>query len=773
MKNKFFIISVLTLSMSILTEFKVTAMEKNNIIKIDASTKKMKDKSKNSLEKSQSKNKKDFEKIKDNKLKNNHFKKEPKSLVPPLNLNEESEKKIEDHSESENYISGLTEEEKEYNIRYFKNKEETKNKKCRIYSDIKKDSLKDSTERENKEDEWYDTILSYEIEIKENNLNINNFKNYIKNLVVKDKDKNISQKLKNSKILKNIEEDFQKSACAIDEILKILRGILKDKDFNYFEKSKMQGIFKKLVKTIVKNANALNIYQSLNQNNKIGIDDYIKLQQSGMIEKYKDNIIFNIDRLKLSIEEQLNFILEIQYICNILVKYYKDFFYYKEQIRSYEEEGYLFKYFVRKLKNGFIVYEDEETKINVIYAPKGKRLKHFIYFRNPAESVLNVVEKVKKNMNNNSVEIYVDNNGGLRIVYDDLNEDFLRKIYPCVKQQYYENSKDIIFFIKDVTLDSDAVPEEFSHYDSKRFRMFKILKDNMFLKLYNDEYEIKYIENEEKTDLNSKKRSNKVLYNLKEIRDKKIFHDDEEDFKYVAKVKYFLNCLARFKDIFNMNSAFLKEKFKKLLSSYEFYDFVIKPQNEEDCFEIKFCGYDKFFENKEKLISKINGFMNKFVEILTKQNGFNCYNDLYDSNNTICLYKSYLNNADKITNYFTERDYRGKYKDNELQVLKNVISKFTKVNKASDDENSIIMAATLPVDWSEKYRGSIPFMDLITKSFSKYGEPFSDKVIDRKDHFIEDYVLRVYENLVDGINVLEETVNNNMVSIEVFKNLDY
>ncbi len=165
--------------------------------------------------------------------------------------------------------------------------------------------------------------------------------------------------------------------------------------------------------------------------------------------------------------------------------------------------------------------------------------------------------------------------------------------------------------------------------------------------------------------------------------------------------------------------------------------------------------------------------MNKFVEDLTKQIPPKNYEDLYGSNNTIRLFRSYLNDEEKLEKYFKERDNGRKLKDNELAAVKDMITGFVKENNGHNYENTIIAASTVPIDWSEKYRGEIPFIDLITKSFSKYKEPFSNKVMDVDSPFINDYVLRVYENLVDGINVLKETINNNMISVEVLKNLDY
>ena len=769
MKKKFFIILTLVLSMDLSHKLKVCAMHKDNRITIEPDGTKVLNIKSSDIESivldCGDENKKII--IKQNNSENKNVKKtgvevsDKKSSRNSSNSNNVCNKNSKDSSNNEDLLQGLTPEEVEYNMRAFSNNNS---------KGMAKTGKVESNKNEGKEDiTLYELVYNYlEFECK----------NSIKNSKTNSKEaKEIFLKMLNSLIL-----DFKRTQILVSDtlnnVIKIKNKYSPKKEstleFDYFSKKKMEDVFKSLVKTIVKNANILNIYETINQEEKMEIPKYIELKQKSMLEKYKDNIFFNIEKLHLPIEEQLNFLFEADDIFNLLIQYYKDFFHYKRTLKSYEEEGYKIKDIVKKIRNDFVIYEDEETKINVIYAKKGKKLKHFIYFKNPTESVIKEVEKVKGNINNNSVEIYMDKYGGIRIVYDDLNEDFLRKIYPCVRQQYDENSKNILFFIKDVTINSIPKPDDIFFEDLKRYSMLKILKENMFNKLYNDVYELRFAEDEEKKNLELKETKKEVSFNLKEIKDKNLFYNKEENFKYVAKVKYYLDCLARFRDIFNMSGDFVKEKFKDLLRSYGFYDFSIKPQNEEDYFEIKICGYESFFENKQDFINKVNKFMDDFSKKLMEETDDSyCYNKLYDSNNTIRLYKSYLNDEEKLEKYLRERDNRGKFIDNEFDAVKNNVRRFAKINNGINGEKTIISAAVVPIDWSEKYRGDISFTDLIIKSFSKYGEPFSNKVIDVDSPFIKDYLLRVFENLVDGVDVFKKTIKENMEDVEVLKNLDY
>lgn len=723
MKSKFFIISILILSLNLSQNFKVNAMEKSHS--------------------------KTFFNNKVETLNNTNELKIRKSAFEKVNLKNEKENKKESKVKS------------------------SKEQKNEIQSNANNNSLTlDLTEEDNifnKNDasKLFDLVYNFiEIDYK---------KGFIKNVNFNDKKSREMFYKELGKYIENFRKAIKLITCNLEHAIEVKDKYSSEKEYNYFGKEKVKEMFKNFIEQFVKTANPVSVYEAINQDEKVELSEYIKTKQKKMLEKYKDNIYFNIEKLWLSVNEQLDFLFEIEEMFNFLIQYYKDFFFYKEKIKSYEEEGYKIKDLVKKIRNDFVIYEDEETKINVIYATKGKKLKHFIYFRNPSEKVKNMIETAKQNIRNNSVEIYVDENGGIRVVYDDLNEDFLRKIYPFIKQQYYENSNNMLFFIKDVTINFFPTSDEFVDENLKRYTMLKILKDHLFTKLYNDEYEINFDYNkqdEEEKDLNTNLKKD-VSFNLKVIKDEGIFYDVKENFKYIAKVKYFLDCLARFKDIFNMNSEFINKRFEKLLRSNGFYNFLIKPQNEKDLFEVNFYGYEVFFENKENFLNKVNKFMNKFVEDLTKQIPPKNYEDLYSSNNTIRLFRSYLNDEEKLEKYFKERDNGRKLKDNELAAVKDMITGFVKENNGHNYENTIIAASTVPIDWSEKYRGEIPFIDLITKSFSKYKEPFSNKVMDVDSPFINDYVLRVYENLVDGINVLKETINNNMISVEVLKNLDY
>lgn len=508
-------------------------------------------------------------------------------------------------------------------------------------------------------------------------------------------------------------------------------------------------------------------------------NEYCLKKFIAVMNKYKEKFYDLGKFMVLTLDEICQFLNEIKEkrYCDALKD--EDMFYRSRFMNEHKVEGFDLVDYYSKLRQDYFVYEEEKTKIKIVVILYGKGLDNFIFLNNPSEKAIEEFKKIKDK------EIKEITEDGIIIKTDRFCRDVIKSIYPLMKQQYYDDRSNILIIVRDASSYSPASSRGMFDWvdieDDKYSLVMKKLKENLLTKLYDDKnndeeyrgYEI-YDENKEKQKQVVNVESPK--YCLKNSSDQDIFTKDDKTSKYFSEITYKIKGDPRYKDIFNFDADTINKKTKEDykyngLKSYmekkriNYIDFV--PQDANEVFKIRFYGDDEAcFSEKDmgRIGNKVVTYILKNFFSIADESKDSFYQTVKDVNRTLKSYQEYYENDKKLQDYLLDMRVRNCY------------------CRHSAFDNFFIFVekkdyATFPIDCSKDYRGYIPIANLIMKSFHEYKHPFSNKIFDMHNKYIEDYLLKVIENLhyasSNSEKIIKEVVKKGPFDIKVFKNISY
>ena len=654
-----------------------------------------------------------------------------------LKILEDEKKKLE---EKDKINTSLKNNEKK-ELKIDENKQKVKNE---INITIKK--------KEPKEEE-IKTFQKQNLELKNSNLQKNKNSTENKDVFIGEAEYLISALKRNQIQFENILNNIGKTTDK-----RILNLIFYD---DSFKRREFYGTILNLIRREMKFSNL----KLLVDENKDLVDEIFK-KLAVLYNKNKDKVFLDPSKLGFYLDELVeNFNLELKNILHNSVRFDKDFILRDSYLHNVVVPDYKVKKMVTKFMNRYYVYEEEETKMNVVLAIPGWDYKHVIFLKNPNKKTLKIAEELR------NVKKIVEKDG-IKFINDDINEDFIAKIYPCLKEQYYDEKDNILILIKDVLnsfcrkeLDFDSQNENY-----KYTTILKLLKDNLFTKLYNDnynDYPTKY--NDEKKEENEKNEENSNNFEYLKEENKDFFKKDQEIYKYCAEVEYKLpkNFEAKGKDILDFDRDGLKNLLKNELEKHGYFNFDVDFDILKDSLKMKFFGNDEQDFKKEKFLNNLGEINEKLIsewdyDFNNSKNLTGFLLKCNSLNRPLKMYENIRTDKKKFEKFF-----RDNWELNRLRFY------FTTNYEKSFHEGFDKNFAVASIDWVNEYRAKTPIWDLILKSFKERGELFSEKVFDIEDDVINDYVLRIYENLknasVDLVNLFFYGKQN----VTIRENLNY
>ncbi len=493
----------------------------------------------------------------------------------------------------------------------------------------------------------------------------------------------------------------------------------------------------------------------------IKISEYCSKNFTRLYSKYKKKIYNKPEILGFSIDEIFkNLILEISGMIYHDMLFDDGLFYYKRLKRTGAVEGYDLISIVNKFNNKYLNYKEKVTGIRFIVMPESDEYKNIIFIKNPSRYILNLAQRLS------GVDVKITK-GGLQITAKEITKKLLDDLLPIVVSKYCNNSKDILFIIKDCYANEklfedsiDVKPEVAENdrdYPYFYKRVLNLIRDYMF-KNVNDDRAFTEYEKEKKFE-----NLNKEQEKYDEKCEEEFFNYGEGKSRYVITLTFPLQCLAKEKDIFNIDENKMRLMFNSnpgFLNTFKIKEVDVVPQNMDDCFTLKFY-IDKYDDETVTHVRNYSLFvLNKMSNAMVEQKKVNNINGLCAYNKIICEYLKYLNSKEKRLKFLKEHPYENSVKN-----------KFATSNRTYCDDSLAVGF----LDWSRKYRGTIPVENLIVKSFYKENDPFSEFYFDIADGHIQDYVLRVYENILNSVeifsNVISSAYNDDEKTVvKVYKN---
>lgn len=505
-------------------------------------------------------------------------------------------------------------------------------------------------------------------------------------------------------------------------------------------------------------------------------DEFLQERFKKIMEKYRGKVYdskkFEILRLH-EIYQFMNEITEKRY-CDVLND--EDMFCLQRFLNDHMVEGFKLIDWISKLRHGYFIFEDEETKIKIVAILYGKGLDNFIFLRKPTEDALEEYRKIK----DKDIEREITEDGIL-IRVDIFSKDLIKSIYPLMKQQYYDEPSNILIIVRDASSYErgrkksllDWVDFDHNKYD----KIMEGLKENLFNRLYEDNYGDfklkKVVEEQEPGNVVEEKG---LTYDIKESDNRKIFTVNGVESKFLAEVTYNLKGDARYKDIFNFDSEVVNQKIeedkryvdlRKYMIDKEINYIEFVPQNEKEILKVKFYGDDEKFFSKDDMVMVSNNILSFIVKKFFApdvKNNVSFYEGVKNLNVVLKTYNEYCKDHEKLGKYIDEKEKQNCF------YCHGAIEYMPKIIEIKE------RLVTIPIDCSPNYRGYIPIIPLIIESFGKYGVPFSNKIFDMDNKYIEDYLLRIIENLYDaslnGEKIAKDVIHKNPFDIKVLKNLN-
>ncbi len=503
-------------------------------------------------------------------------------------------------------------------------------------------------------------------------------------------------------------------------------------------------------------------------------DEFLQERFIKIMDKYRgrayDSKKFEILKLN-EIYQFMNEIAEKRY-CDVLND--EDMFCLQRFLNDHMVEGFKLTDWISKLRHGYFIFEDEETKIKIVAILYGKGLDNFIFLRKPTEDALEEYRKIK----DKDIEREITEDGIL-IRVDIFSKDLIKSIYPLMKQQYYDEPSNILIIVRDASSYErgrkksllDWVDFDHNKYD----KIMEGLKENLFNRLYEDNYgDFKLKKPLEEQEPENVVEEKGLTYDIKESDNRKIFTVNGVESKFLAEVTYRLKGDARYKDVFNFDSEGVNKKIEEdrrcvnlrkymLDKGINYIEFV--PQNEKEIFKVKFYGDDEKFFSKDN----IEVISNSILSLILKRffspdvkNNVSFYEEVKNLNIVLKTYDEYCKDHEKLGKYLDEKESQNCFYCHEAIEF---------MPKIFEIKKNLV---TIPIDCSPNYRGYIPIIPLIIESFGKYKVPFSNKIFDMNNKYIEDYLLRVIENLYDaslnGEKIAKDVIYKSPFDIKVLKN---
>ena len=490
------------------------------------------------------------------------------------------------------------------------------------------------------------------------------------------------------------------------------------------------------------------------------------------IKKYYNKIYNQPQRLGLCEERIIALLQEIY--DKIFYDIFKDsdFYYYKQKyLRDFEIDGYYIDYAYCKMEQDYIIFKENLTGIRLIYFRTGKKLKDIIFIASPSDTTLKVL-KNKKIKSNENYDVIHDEDGIKFVLKKGYTLEIIEELYDVLKEQFLCDESKITFLIRNNSLINryylKSIEGRDDCEDIKFYSLLLYLKEVFFNRLKQEEktdysedsFVIFSKENEIKNDQTEDK--NKSLYNCLEYEgeDKeKFFTNNGKEHEYVAEIIYNLNLpKARFKDAFNFDSGYFNDAFKNLDENYGFTGVSVVPQNQDDKFIVKFYGNDEKSFYKNNISKTAPEIIKKIIFDILDQSPKNSNEiffkkESFDSNLILKRYEYYMKFKNKFLEYLKKQPDKNEFYHS--------LKKYTPTLRRS--------FSPIFVDWDENYRGYVPMQDLVMRSLAKYDIPFSEKVIDVEENKIEDYILRVYENVADGEEYVKKVLEKGFDEIKVYK----
>lgn len=570
--------------------------------------------------------------------------------------------------------------------------------------------------------------------------------------------------------LEHISSALKKNELEFEKILNLIKKTQDPRisDLILFDENfKLREFYGTNLNLIKKECNFADLKTTVDKGKDLKNEIFKKLKV--LYDKNKDKIFFNPSNVGFSVTDLIrNFNLEFKNILHNSVRFDKDFLLRDNFVCAFKVPGYKTKKMVTKFTNRYYVYEEEESKARVVLAVPGWDFKHIIILKNPNEKTLKKAEELK------NVEKYIEKDE-IRIVNDSINEDFIKKIYPCVKNQYYDDRDNLLVLIKDATkgyfknrLNGN---DELQFENEKYTTILKILKEHLFSRIYNDyDFDLKYVdEKKEEQENEQKKVLNSFEYFKEENKD--FFEKDEEVYKYCSEVEFKLpkHFKAKSKDILDFDRDGLKNFLKDELENCGYFNFDVNFDILKDSLKLKFFGNDdksfkqeEFSENLDKIKTKL---ISEFCYDFDKNEPLTGFLLKCNSlNRPLKMYENIRTNEKKFERFF--------YDNRSLDRLRiDFINEFPRSFNEGFEKNF----ATAVIDWSKEYRAKTPMWDLIIKSFkdNEKGELFSDEVFDIENDTINDYVLRIYENLKNASFDLANLFFEGESRVKIYENLNY
>lgn len=503
-------------------------------------------------------------------------------------------------------------------------------------------------------------------------------------------------------------------------------------------------------------------------------DEFLQERFIKIMDKYMDKVYDSKKFKILRLDEIYQFMDEIteKRYCDVLND--EDMFCLQRFLNDHMVKGFKLVDWISKLRHSYFIFEDEETKIKIVVILYGKGLDNVIFLRKPTEDALEEYNKIK----DRDIEREITEDG-IIINVDVFSKDLIKSIYPLIKQQYYDDPKNILIIVRDASSyvrgRSKSLLDWVDFDHNKYDKIMEGLKENLFNKLYEDNYgDFKLKRALEEQEIKNVKEKEVLRYDIKENDNKKLFTINGTESKFLAEVTYHLRGDARYKDIFNFDSEAVNQKIEEdrrcvNLKKYmidrgiNYIEFV--PQNEKEILKVKFYGDDEKFFSKDKIeviSNTIIAFIVKKFFLPDVKNNVTFYEGVKNLNRVLKTYNEYCKDHEKLGKYIDEKERQNCF------YCHGAIENIPKIFEMKE------MLVTIPVDCSPNYRGYIPIIPLIIESFGKYNVPFSNKIFDMDNRYIEDYILRVIENLYDaslnGEKIAKDVIHKGPYDIKVLKN---
>lgn len=681
-----------------------------------------------------------------------------------LNINEERKKlsRVDNKKSNKLYtVDGveLTKEELEYNMSFFdKNKEKEKEQKKEKVS--RRLRLFDDFDEEYKPK--YIVKDDYSVE-------------YYKEAM---------HKLKC--LIKYFKKGYLRALMLYFKLIKgksVLGMSLKDGDILYPTKEIVENDYKfVLLKTFSKfgRKNILDICTKKNMT----VSDYFFNLSKKLYSKYKDRIYNNAENLGFDIGEVVdNFLLENQYkiYCDML--YDKDLFYYKNYSDNQKVQGYEISNLINKTGNIYTIYEDERTKINLVLIKDSQDCNLIVFIREPNNYVLKLAKDLAKDFSDVDVkksdlglQITLKNIDNTGIGEKEFDYDVFNRLLPILNNIYCKSKgKDILFILEDAYpfegFLNDFMKDKNSFEGGDRVffkRVLNALKTNLLDKL-NEDLSVYESEQAQQFETEGYFKEQKKEPKL----GKEFFTYDNVTAKYVADVKCAIpkSYLAKDREIFNFCDELFRIFYPRILDIRDLDFRKIKAiklvsENKEDCFHFK------IYTDSEYVVKNIKSYCLALLKEIAYTLEWILRSKpkiLYRLNKTLGRYYGYLEDEKRLDEYF-KKNYH------ENLIKKDLFQEYKEVYDSVDGKRYFKKASAVAcVDWSKLYRGSIPIIELILKSFAKESYPFSDYYFDIVDgNCIEDYILRICENVKNGVVKFRNFVNfcsndGSLLDIKIYK----